>query len=118
MHYIIETPEQLEFLKKHSCYDSCFVNIIPGNDLYHPKLIGVSCVYYRCSQTKGYILPVTHTESFNLETILLRCLSTVLTEIESSSAMVWLVLLSDINRTILNSDLVKSPKFFGLALLL
>ena len=67
MHYIIETPEQLEFLKKHSCYDSCFVNIIPSNDLYHPKLTGISCVYYRCSKTKGYILPINHTESFNLD---------------------------------------------------
>lgn len=67
MHYIIETPEQLEFLKKHSCYNSCFINIISGNDLYHPKLIGISCVYYRCTQTKGYILPINHTESFNLD---------------------------------------------------
>jgi len=67
MHYIIETTEQLNYLKRDSCYDSCFINIIPNNDLFHPKLTGVCCVYYRCNKTKGYILPINHTESFNLD---------------------------------------------------
>lgn len=67
MHYIIETSDQLKYLQLNSCYDSCFINIIPNNDSFHPKLTGVNCVYYRCSQTKGYILPINHTESFNLD---------------------------------------------------
>lgn len=65
MHSIIETSHQLSQLKEH-CTDHCFVQVIPGNDLYHPKLNNVSCIYYRCLESKGYIIPINHSETFNI----------------------------------------------------
>ena len=66
MHAIIETKEQLSRLHDH-CVDSCFIQIIPGNDNYHPKLTNVSSIYYRCLNSKGYIFPINHSETFNLD---------------------------------------------------
>ena len=66
MHAIIETKEQLTRLHDH-CVDSCFIQIIPGNDNYHPKLTNVSSIYYRCLNSKGYIFPINHSETFNLD---------------------------------------------------
>ena len=65
MHAIIETKQQLNRLQEY-CEDVCFVQIIPGNDNYHPKFTNVSCVYYHCLNSKGFILPVNHSETFNL----------------------------------------------------
>lgn len=65
MHSIIETLDQLNRLENH-CVDSCFIQIIPTNDNFHPKFNGVSCVYYRCLQSKGFIFPINHSETFNL----------------------------------------------------
>jgi hypothetical protein len=66
MHAIIETKHQLNQLK--CCTnDSCFIQIIPGNDNFHPKLTNVSSIYYRCKNSKGYILPINHSETFNLQ---------------------------------------------------
>jgi len=66
MHPIIETSHQLKQLHEH-CTDHCFVQVIPSNDNFHPKLNGVSCVYYRCLGSKGYIFPINHSETFNLQ---------------------------------------------------
>lgn len=66
MHAIIETSEQLNRLQDH-CTDSCFIQIIPGNDMFHPKLTNISCVYYRCLNSKGFIFPINHSETFNLQ---------------------------------------------------
>ena len=65
MHAIIETSQQLIRLNEH-CKDSCFIQIIPGNDNFHPKLNNISCIYYRCLNSKGYIFPINHSETFNL----------------------------------------------------
>ena len=65
MHAIIETSQQLSRLNEH-CTDSCFIQIISGNDNYHPKLNNISCIYYRCLNSKGYIFPINHSETFNL----------------------------------------------------
>lgn len=66
MHSIIETKQQLSRLQEH-CEDVCFVNIIPSNDNFHPKFNNVVGVYYHCLNSKGYIFPVNHSETFNLE---------------------------------------------------
>jgi hypothetical protein len=66
MHAIIETSDQLNKLQEH-CTDHCVVQIIPTNDNYHPKLTDISCVYYRCLGSKGYIFPINHSETFNLQ---------------------------------------------------
>ena len=66
MHPIIETSHQLQQLQEH-CTDHCFVQVIPSNDNFHPKLNNVSCVYYRCLGSKGYIFPINHSETFNLQ---------------------------------------------------
>ena len=66
MHPIIETSHQLQQLKEH-CTDHCFVQVIPQNDNFHPKLTNISCIYYRCLGSKGYIFPINHSETFNLQ---------------------------------------------------
>jgi hypothetical protein len=66
MHAIIETTEQLNRLKSCCNELSCFIQIIPGNDLFHPKLTNISCIYYRCLDSKGFIIPINHSETFNL----------------------------------------------------
>lgn len=66
MHAIIETKQQLDRLQEY-CVDSCFIQIIPGNDNFHPKFTNVAAVYYHCLNNKGFILPVNHSETFNLE---------------------------------------------------
>jgi hypothetical protein len=66
MHAIIETKEQLNRLQEH-CIDNCFVQIITNNDNFHPKLTNISCIYYRCLNSKGHIFPINHSETFNLD---------------------------------------------------
>ena len=51
MHSIIETKDQLTRLQEH-CTDSCFIQVIPNNDNFHPKLTNISCIYYRCLNSK------------------------------------------------------------------
>lgn len=67
MHYIVESQSQLDRLKDCCTRDSCFVQVISSNDNFHPKFSKPSLIYYRCSNSKGYILPVNHTETFNLK---------------------------------------------------
>ena len=62
MYFVIESQDQLDRLG-HS--ENCFVQVIPLNDKYHPKLTGVSLVYYN-NFDKGYLLCVDHSESFSL----------------------------------------------------
>lgn len=66
MHAIIETKNQLDRLQEH-CVDSCFIQIIPGNDNFHPKFTNVVALYYQCLNSKGYIIPINHSETFNLD---------------------------------------------------
>jgi hypothetical protein len=63
MYFLIETEEQLSKLQPR---DSCFLQIIPNNYAYHPKLANVSLYYYR-SDDKGYVFSVEHSESFTLD---------------------------------------------------
>lgn len=61
-YFIIETEEQLQELEPQ---EDSFVEVILGNNLYHPKLNSMIGVYYR-TEEKGYILPITHSETFSL----------------------------------------------------
>jgi hypothetical protein len=63
MYFIIETEEQLSKLPVE---ESCFVQLIPLNDNYHPSLTTTSLLYYR-TKDKGYILPVNHSEAYPLK---------------------------------------------------
>jgi len=65
MHSIIETKNQLDRLQEY-CTSTCFVQIISSNDNYHPKFTNVVAVYYHCVDSKGYIFPINHSETFNL----------------------------------------------------
>jgi hypothetical protein len=46
--------------------DSCFIQVVSGNDKCHPKLSNVSLIYYN-DFSKGYIFVVDHCEGFSLE---------------------------------------------------
>lgn len=62
MYFVIETEEQLS---KLTPTDSCFLQVIPNNYSYHPKLAKVSLYYYK-SNDKGYIISIEHSESMSL----------------------------------------------------
>ena len=63
MYFVIETIQQFEQLP---IIDECFIQIISGNDHYHPSLSYVSLIYYNDGK-KGYIFPIKHSEAFSLE---------------------------------------------------
>lgn len=62
MFYIVETAEQLQQLHPE---ENAYVEIIVGNNNYHPILTQPVAIYYR-NKEKGYVLPINHTEAFNL----------------------------------------------------
>ena len=65
MFYIIERQEQLSQLKP---FEDCFVRFISQNDNFHPTLSPLSLIYIRSlSDHKGYILCLSHNESFSLD---------------------------------------------------
>lgn len=67
-YFIIETEEQL---KKLFPEDNAYIEVVVGNSNYHPKLTNVVAIYYR-TDSKGYILPINHSEAFNLDLELIR----------------------------------------------
>lgn len=68
MYFIIEHIDQLAKLDPS---ESCFVQIISGNDNYHPRLTKPSLIYYN-NFSKGYIFSVDHSESLKLNIDLVR----------------------------------------------
>jgi len=66
MFYLVEEEDkllQLESLVKVGCY----VDIIPTNDLYHPKLTSTVAVYIRLLDSEyGYLIPINHSEGLNI----------------------------------------------------
>ena len=64
MFYIIETEDQLSRL--HTDCTNCFINIIPLNDNFHPKLSETCLIYYKCPTSKGYLFTINHSEAFKL----------------------------------------------------
>lgn len=67
MFYIIENEQQLTYLE--NCADSdVYLEVIPGNDYYHPKLNSVIAVYmYLLKEEEGYIIPINHDEGLNVD---------------------------------------------------
>jgi hypothetical protein len=62
VYFIIECSSQLS---KLSPKESGFVQVIPLNDQYHPKLTNTSLIYYN-DFDKGYIFSIDHSESMGL----------------------------------------------------
>jgi len=63
MYFIIETLDQLS---KLTSSESCFVQVIPSSNRWHPALSRCSLVYYNAGD-KGYIFPINHSEGFSLQ---------------------------------------------------
>ncbi len=62
MYYIIETAERLDRLLPQK---KCFIEVITGNDKFHPLLVKVSLIYYR-TPDKGYVFVIDHSEGLKL----------------------------------------------------
>jgi hypothetical protein len=63
MFYIIESEEQQKNLISIIEGITCFVDIIPTNDFYHPKLTSTVGVYITpVVDTVGYIIPIRHSD--------------------------------------------------------
>ena len=63
MYFIVETIEQFCQMQQS---EECFVQLISGNDKFHPKLSYPSLLYYN-DGNKGYIFPFKHSEAFSLD---------------------------------------------------
>ncbi len=63
MHFIVETKDQLDSLRVQS---SCFLQLIPNNHNFHPRL-AKACLYYYRNSEKGYMLCVDHSECFGID---------------------------------------------------
>ena len=67
MFWLIETKEKLKELEDKGL-SKVFVELIPLNNNIHPSQNDISCVYIRgIKDTKGYLLPINHSESFNID---------------------------------------------------
>ena len=66
MFWLVENKEQFrEFLGRS--FDEAFVEIIPNNPWHHPSQNSICAFYIRhIEDTKGFILPVSHTETGSL----------------------------------------------------
>ena len=66
MYYLIESQHQFEKFVLNQT-DRCFVELVLIHDLVHPALNSVSLVYIRPeNDKKGYIIPVSHNETFSI----------------------------------------------------
>ena len=67
MFYIIETDTQLERLQSFGRLGG-YVDIVPSNYFYHPKLTSTVAVYIRPTNSKhGFIVPIDHDEGLNVD---------------------------------------------------
>ena len=67
MFYIIEKNNSLEAIQKLIRL-GCYVDIIPTNFNYHPKLTSTVAVYIKLLHSdKGYIIPIDHSEGLNVD---------------------------------------------------
>lgn len=66
MYYLIESQHQFEEFAQQQT-NRCFVELILNHNLVHPALNDVSLVYIRPEdEKKGYIIPISHNESFSI----------------------------------------------------
>jgi len=110
-YFIIETREQLSQLFPE---ENAYIEVIVGNNNYHPKLNTPIAIYYR-TQEKGYILPLSHSETFSLDFNLIKtflglhkslyCYDRKFTSYFLDTKNVW-----DISTIIMNRD-NKIPEF-------
>lgn len=67
MFWLIETKEKLKELEEKQL-SKVFVELISLNNNIHPSQNDISCVYIRgIEDTKGYLLPINHSEAFNTD---------------------------------------------------
>ena len=66
MYWLVESKNQWETLCS-SGFKEAFVEIIPHSNIVHPVENQICAVYIRpLNSTKGYLLPITHSEAFNI----------------------------------------------------
>jgi len=83
MFYVIERQDQLN---KLGPFEDCFVRFISQNDNFHPTLSPLSLIYIRSlSDHKGYILCLSHTESFSLD------MSVTLDWLNANTGKLWVM---------------------------
>lgn len=64
MFYIVESEDQLRLLGN---YKEVYIDVIQGNDDYHPKISPIVALYVRpLLASKGFIVPISHTEGLNV----------------------------------------------------
>lgn len=67
MNYLIEDLSTLDAVKLSCQQTGAFISVISSNDNYHPKLTTTVAVYiHGIGQPEGYIIPVDHSEGFNI----------------------------------------------------
>jgi len=67
MYWLIETKDQLEELY-NSNFKDVFIEIIPHSNIVHPAENQICALYLRpLNSTKGYITPITHSETLSLD---------------------------------------------------
>lgn len=67
MFYILETKEHLKRLLEKRKVPT-YLEVIPGNDNYHPRLTSTLGVYLRpVNEDTGYVIPIDHPDGINIE---------------------------------------------------
>lgn len=67
MFYLVEEEDKLLHLEKLATL-GCYVDVIPTNDNYHPKLTSTVAVYIRVlGSDSGYLIPINHSEGLNVK---------------------------------------------------
>jgi hypothetical protein len=67
MFWLVEDNKQLEVFKNY-CNKDAFIEIIPYNNNTHPTQNNICAIYiHPLDSTKGYMMPITHSETLNVE---------------------------------------------------